>query len=81
MQDLDRKYAYGLTPEQYKEMCVVDPVCAICGDADRPLVIDHDHRTEKVRGRLCGTCNSAIGMLGDTPELVNRAVQYLEARC
>lgn len=76
-----RRHNYGLTEQAYQELCIKDPVCAICGVSNELLVIDHDHETEKVRGRLCGTCNKAIGMLGDRAELVNRAVQYLEARC
>lgn len=81
MQDLNRKYAYGISPEQYKELCVKDPVCAICGIANKPLVVDHDHQTEKVRGRLCSKCNTSLGGFGDSPVLLNKAVQYLETRC
>lgn len=53
--------------------------CGICGQvpADR-LCIDHDHETGKVRGLLCRTCNSGIGLLQDSPELLRRAIKWIE---
>lgn len=59
-------------------------LCDICGRAPqatekRPgrLNIDHDHRTGKFRGLLCGLCNRAIGMLGDDPKVLASAIEYL----
>jgi hypothetical protein len=40
---------------------------------------DHDHVTGYFRGWLCGRCNSAIGLLGDTVAGVQKAVDYLIA--
>lgn len=51
--------------------------CLICG-SDKRLVLDHDHKTGQVRGRLCGTCNSGLGMFRDSPELLVSAIEYLE---
>ena len=55
-------------------------VCCICegNRTKRALVVDHDHKSGKIRGLLCGSCNSAIGMLGDDAGLVTRALKYLE---
>jgi hypothetical protein len=53
------------------------PVCGLCGRTDRRLVTDHDHVTNKFRGRLCSPCNQALGILGDTIEGLQRAVDYL----
>lgn len=40
--------------------------------------VDHCHETGRVRGVLCFNCNSAIGKLGDDPDIVRRAAAYLE---
>jgi hypothetical protein len=77
-----RKKLYGLTPDQFMAMVVKQAnACAICTS---PLVatktglhVDHCHVTGKVRGLLCGRCNSGIGHLKDSSELCLRAAQYL----
>jgi len=51
--------------------------CQICGD-NLAVATDHDHVTGEIRGRLCYRCNRAIGALGDTVELLRKAVVYLE---
>lgn len=51
--------------------------CGICGE-DKPLVIDHDHKTERFRGRLCRQCNLALGGFKDNKEIVRKALEYLE---
>ena len=53
--------------------------CEICG-TNEDLVIDHCHKTNGLRGILCGKCNTGIGMLGDDIETVKKALQYLEGR-
>ncbi len=41
--------------------------CAICGiPAAWDLVVDHDHKTGKVRGLLCRSCNTLEGMASDS---------------
>ena len=59
--------------------------CGICGVANGPsrwtghdgLVIDHDHETGELRGLLCSPCNNAIGLLGDDPERIRAAANYV----
>jgi len=78
---------YGITEDQYRAMEVAQKgCCAICG-TDKPrgraragkLRVDHDHKTKQIRGLLCGTCNSAIGLLRDDPKLLIKAAQYIES--
>jgi hypothetical protein len=53
--------------------------CECCGRASRrALALDHCHRSSKFRGWLCVPCNAGIGMLGDTPAGVLRALRYLK---
>lgn len=56
--------------------------CGICKTEHKPfgLVVDHCHKTGKVRGLLCSKCNSAIGMLGDDFKDVKRACDYLKGK-
>jgi hypothetical protein len=51
-------------------------LCAICREAPAEQV-DHDHRTNRVRGLLCFNCNGALGQFRDRPDLMLRAVLYL----
>jgi len=88
-------WKYGMTREQYERMFEAQGgCCAICripdAQANRPgkqrnsqssrgLCVDHDHQTGVVRGLLCNTCNRAIGYLKDSPEVLLRAMLYLQA--
>ncbi len=55
--------------------------CDICGIGELKLgcslYLDHCHSTGRLRGFLCRPCNSAIGLLKDSPELLNKAIKYL----
>lgn len=70
------KRKYNLTVEQYE--AIVARPCALCGEDEAQRVIDHDHETGRIRGALCQKCNRALGMLGDTAESLQAAVEYLE---
>lgn len=73
----------GTTPEQYDDLLAAqDGTCACC-EADSPgrgenFFVDHDHNTVSVRGLLCYGCNLGIGLLGDSIESVQRALEYLK---
>jgi len=70
-----------MTLDEYNALLLAQgAACALClapQTSGARLCIDHCHDTGKVRGLLCATCNSAIGLLGDTAERVQRAVEYL----
>ena len=75
------KKLYGITPEQYAEMYDrQDGKCAICGapptDKFR-LGVDHNHSTKQIRGLLCHSCNTGLGLLGDSLLRLSQAWQYL----
>lgn len=62
---------FGITLEQYTEMLVKQGgVCAVCGGLNptptRRLAVDHDHKTGKIRGLLCGPCNLHLGKFEDS---------------
>lgn len=72
---------FGITVEQYEAMLAAqNGVCAICFSKHKTmrLSVDHCHKTGKVRGLLCGKCNSGIGMLSDSIDLLASAQRYLE---
>lgn len=39
--------------------------------------IDHDHKTNKVRGLLCDLCNKGLGHFKDDCNLLRNAIEYL----
>lgn len=45
--------------------------------APMKLHVDHDHETNAIRGLLCSSCNSAIGLLQDSVERMTKAIAYL----
>ncbi len=75
--------AYGVCNVKYHEMLTIQHgKCAVCestlnGSRYSKLAIDHDHKTGKVRGLLCSNCNTAIGLLKDSPRRCRSAAEYL----
>lgn len=57
--------------------------CAICRKRFRKTPhVDHDHETKRIRGLLCGPCNTGLGMFKDSNEFLTRAASYLkEIKC
>lgn len=55
--------------------------CEICGRGNgvlgQVLHIDHDHRTNKLRGMLCAECNHMLGKAHDDPDVLQAAALYL----
>lgn len=74
---------YGIDAQGYRELfdqqggrCAI---CALPPVGGRPLVVDHDHRSLEVRGLLCSQCNAAIGLLMDSPDVIDSAATYVRS--
>jgi hypothetical protein len=52
--------------------------CAVCGKP-APEHVDHDHRTDEVRGMLCFNCNQALGNVRDSVAVLEKLQDYLLA--
>lgn len=70
---------YGLSPEEFQAMHdKQEGKCAICLTVPSDgLVIDHSHKTNKVRELLCNRCNPAVGMIGEDPTIAVKIINYL----
>ena len=72
-----KKHGYSIDQKEYNNFLLIqNNRCAICKE-EKDLVIDHCHKTGKVRGLLCNTCNVGLGMLKDSPDIIRAASQYL----
>jgi nitrate/TMAO reductase-like tetraheme cytochrome c subunit len=70
----------GMTVEQFWNMYENQKgKCVICLQdiAAENSAIDHNHKTGKIRGILCKSCNRGIGLLKDSSEVLNRGSNYL----
>src|SRR6185312_12520919 len=87
--DAQRLRKFGLTPvERDRLLAEQGGGCAVCGERmsrdkdprtgkQRRLHVDHCHRTGRVRGLLCASCNLGLGKFQDDPSRLERAAEYL----
>lgn len=82
---------YGISPAGYDALFEMQSGrCAVCAVEKEPwepdagvkgrhrfLVVDHDHRTGRVRGLLCFNCNAGIGQFHDDPQVMLAAIAYM----
>lgn len=78
---------HGITIDDYESMLKNQNFkCAICGSSGentekykhRPLFVDHNHKTGKVRGLLCSNCNFILGHAKDDISILENAIKYLK---
>lgn len=73
---------YGLTSADFESLAASqDGRCAACGVAPatrQRLVVDHDHKTGRVRGLLCQPCNLALGHSAEDLGRLRSLIEYLE---
>ena len=68
---------WGMSPESFEmHLRIQGGCCPICGGPGE--AIDHDHATGDYRAILCHKCNRGLGHFNDDPNLLRKAVEYLE---
>lgn len=79
------KRTYGISLETYNEMLLAqNNKCGICKSSyignkqHKHFHVDHCHKTGKIRGLLCGQCNSAIGQFKDNITILENAIKYIK---
>lgn len=84
--EVDRRSAhvrkYGITLEEKAEIFRQQGRrCAICRSAiprhKHNWVLDHDHKTGKIRGVLCSPCNLGLGLFKHDIQLLLNAGDYI----
>ena len=82
-------FHYGLTSGQLEQLLQAqNHACALCKrlfteliphrNKTRTFVIDHDHKTNKVRGLLCNECNITLGHFEKKPTFwLTTALSYI----
>lgn len=74
---------YGLTAGEYNQMLTEQQECCkVCGthvnDLSRNLHVDHNHETGNVRALLCHSCNTALGLLKEDVNIMNKLIEYVK---
>jgi hypothetical protein len=73
-----RRRQYGISKERLIEL-LETKVCENMSCANSTdLFIDHNHITGKVRGRICRSCNTALGFTNDDPVVLAGLIEYLK---
>ncbi len=72
-----KKY-HNMTVEQYEKMLDNQSgLCDICKEV-KQLVVDHNHKTGKVRSLLCRNCNTGLGSFYENISILTNAIKYIE---
>ncbi len=82
---------FKITLVQFNNLCKLqNDSCAICNKKEIEcrnqrtkhygLYVDHNHKTDEIRGLLCHNCNLIIGHAKDNISLLNNAIKYLKPR-
>lgn len=81
------KLKYGISWDEWLDLYnSQEGKCPICSrfcpihpkSKGQGFAVDHCHTTGRVRSLLCIPCNSAIGQLQEDPEIMKRAITYVE---
>lgn len=80
------KGLYGITLNEFElRLEQQNNQCEICGcqfiqDSKGLLKasVDHNHKTGKIRGIICNTCNLTLGRVKEDVSILYKMIQYLE---
>lgn len=76
------RHRYNIDIKKYNELLEEqNNSCKICNTPiikGNNLVIDHCHNTLKVRGLLCRRCNTFLGYIEKSPNILNNSIKYLK---
>lgn len=75
----DLRKRHNLTLEEFEKLKELqDNKCDICKNMFiKTPAVDHNHITGNIRGLLCSNCNTGIGLLKDSVEILTSAIGYL----
>mgnify|MGYP000612006976 CR=1 FL=1 len=64
---------------------LVPYTCPICSKTTIPgltskVVLNHDHKTGKITGWICDSCNTGLGRFRDDKEVLRNAISYLDEK-
>jgi hypothetical protein len=75
------KSVYGITLNEFNDMIInQNGKCKICQSyffSTKNTHLDHCHSTGVIRGVLCTTCNTGLGMFKDDIGLLSKAILYI----
>jgi len=84
---------FGISPAEIEAMKKrQEGRCAACGKEPKPqrnrdgsvkatFMVDHCHRTNRVRALLCHGCNTALGLLDENPDRIEKLARYARTHC
>ena len=75
------KRKFGISLKEYDEIFAKqNGICVICGQTEinRRLAVDHNHKTDKIRGLLCTRCNFWVGQMEKNPNLISQIMEYIK---
>jgi Recombination endonuclease VII len=76
--DIRLRSWYGISRKQFDALRKKQNYkCKICRKF-RPLCVDHDHSTGKVRALLCSRCNQGLGFFKENTFSLKNAIRYLQ---
>jgi hypothetical protein len=82
LKEYDLKRKYNISLKDYNFLLQKQNYkCAVCNKVfqnGKNTHIDHNHKTGKIRGLLCGKCNKGMGLFEDNLILLEEAIKYLQ---